>query len=354
MFKKIFLILCFLLVSTYSTALAMEFNVPQDDSAGGIVTVNKEVKDNFFAAGYQIKTESNINGDAFLFASKITLKEEVSDNAFIAGQGVEIQGKIAHDLFAIAADLSLDKNSQVLGNAYLGAAIVDLAGTIKGNVYVGADSLKISGTIEGDLKAEVDKLTLDSTAQVKGKITYTSKNEAKIVSGATYGAMEKKEKVVQAGGWRDKGFWSGKLYSLLGSLLVGIILLTLVPKYFSAIAEIIKNKPWLSLGWGLLFLIITPVIMVIAMVIIIGFPLAMIAAGLYLLAIYLAKIFAGLTVGNLISKGKWTPIWALTGGMLIIVLLSIVPWIGGLINFVVILAGLGAIFLVTKEALAKK
>ena len=353
--KKLFVGLSIIAIAFISTiAMAIEFDVPKDDTSSANVSLDTEVLDNYFAAGNQVTTDAKVDGDAFLFANIVKVKNEVTNNAFVGAQSVDVTGNIGRDLFVGASDFTLDKDATVGGNLYVGAAFATINGTVKGDVYVGAGTLTINGTVEGKIKAQVDALELGAKSVVGGDIEYTSKNDLKISDGAIYGEVVKKTPVSTKVDFRTGPFWSVKILSLLGNLLVGIILLTLFPKKTTEIVETIKSNFWSSLGWGLFFLIVVPILALIFMIIMIGLPLSIILLGFYLLALYFANIYVGLCFGNYLTKGNWSPIWSMTLGVVLLFIIYQLPWIGGIAGLIILLAGLGGIMLVAKQAMGKK
>lgn len=353
--KKTLVFVEILLVSLISSsALAMQFNFPTEKSSNSIINISDEIKDNLFSAGYQVNNEASVIGDAFLFGMDVSQNGNISNNLFVGSQIADIKGKIDHDLFVGATTVNLNKDTVIANNAYIGSSTANLAGIIKGNLYVATNTLTISGTVEGNIQAEVTNLTLEKTAIVKGTINYTSQNDLKIEDGAVYSGIEKKDQTVEKNNFIDITFWTNKLFSLLSLLLVGVILLTLIPKKSEEITNTIKNRFWSSFGWGLIVLIILPIIMLFSMIIIIGFPLAMILFSIYLTIIYLSKIFVGIVIGSLILRGKWLAIWYMTLGLILIILITMLPWIGNLVNFVIPLLGLGAVYLVIKGTIKNK
>lgn len=354
--RKILVCVSILIMCSISTnTQAMSFLFPANDNGSGSVTQNTDSNDNLLGAGNEVNLNANVANDAFLFGNLVTINSNILGNLFAGGQLVNLtNSKIDHDLFIGASNISLDKNTIINASAYLGSNNQTIDGTIKGNLYSGANSLNINGVIEGDVHASVNQLTLGSNAVVKGKITYTSSNDAKISSGASYTAIEKIIPQSTSKNNQFKSTFGPRLLGLLSVLLLGVVILTLFSKKSLEIAQYIRQSFWSSLGWGLTILVLAPIACVFVMTTIIGIPLALTILTLYILLISISKIFAGLALGQLITKNRWLPIWSLTVGILAISIISSIPFLGGLTNFVVMLVGIGGFFLLIKQLFAKK
>jgi hypothetical protein len=114
----------------------------------------------------------------------------------------------------------------------------------------------------------------------------------------------------------------------------------------------LKKRPWASLGIGFLTLILTPIIFILLLITVLAIPLAVILLALYLIAIYLARLFIIFWAGTMIFERtgrKIHEVWALIVGLIVYYVITLIPIIGGLITFFVILFGLGTAILTTRE-----
>jgi hypothetical protein len=89
-----------------------------------------------------------------------------------------------------------------------------------------------------------------------------------------------------------------------------------------------------------------PVAVIVVAITLVGLPLAFMLLAGYLAALYLAKIWVGAFLGRLLlkpaaaSKGDW--LLGLLIGLLILTVVSFIPYLGGLVRFGVVCLGLGA------------
>jgi hypothetical protein len=151
----------------------------------------------------------------------------------------------------------------------------------------------------------------------------------------------------------------GWVTSFLMAFITGLVIILLVPRRLTLVAESIRTNPWPSLGWGAVILFVTPIAAILACCTIIGIPVGLITLGLYAAAIYLAQIPVGLFVGRWIIgyfgdvEGKGIMIGALALGLVIMHLLRLIPYFGFFVGLVIILFGLGALVVSEKKRRAE-
>lgn len=330
--KKLLAILAASLVVIFVlplTTQAFSFNVPTSDSdSAGNITVDKNIviKDNYFTAGNTVVIEGEIQKDLFAFAQSVDLSGKVGGNVFTGASAIKINGPVGGDVYAGAATLEIGKNAVIEGDLITGAGTVTVDGKVNGKIWAG------TGT-----------LAFGSSAVVGKEIVYSSDNVAKVNSGAKINQITQKITPKPEKSKVVKDQFMNHFLGFLMMLLVGVLMLTLLSKWTKSASEQIKTHFWKTLGWGFLVLVATPIALIIVLVTVIGIPLAFITGALYFIAIYLAKIIAAFALGEYISKQKWLPIWSLTLGLAIVVILCALPYVGGFIGFVVLLLGLGGL-----------
>jgi hypothetical protein len=202
--------------------------------------------------------------------------------------------------------------------------------------------------VGGNVELEVDKLTITSTANIEGDLVYTSENEASIQSGARLGGSTTHNVPEKPAAPSPFAGIQGKLLGFLMILVIGIIVILLATGRISAMADSIRTKPWPSLGWGALALFVIPIASLIVIITIIGLPVGLIALVLYGIAVYLSQIPVGFLIGRLIIRrngeieSRGLMIGALALGLAILLVLGLIPYVGGLVMVLTIMFGLGS------------
>lgn len=365
--KKMFLIFATVLVACLvfvNTASAAQFGIAGDD---GRLILTDQVFDNYIATGGQVIIDADIHGDLIVFAANAEINSNIYGNLIIGTGQVKINGEVAKNVYAASGQIEFSESSNIKGDIFLASGNTFINNKVEGKLYAGTGSLIIGGVLNKGFSANSGSINIKNNSQILGDIKYTSPEKMSIESTATIKGnidenivdkeTEKEDKQKFNAFGSSAGF-AGKvtstLISLISALIVGIILITLFPKFSEKVSSNIQNKFWPSTGWGLLGIIVLPIVMIISLVLIVGAPFSLILLGFYWLFIYLAKIFVGLCLGLHLSKNKMKPVWAMTFGLFLLYLIGIIPIIGGIANFVIVLVGFGAIYLTSQQIATKK
>jgi hypothetical protein len=134
--------------------------------------------------------------------------------------------------------------------------------------------------------------------------------------------------------------------TFLGTLVVGALLLAFAPDFTERIMDTAEDEPVTSFLWGLgifLALIVVTVVLVITIVgIVLAIPLLIVMFVLYLVGSAIVFILVGerLAAAGDVDTSRWGH---LVVGALVAAVLAAIPFVGGLVNFVVNSVGVGAI-----------
>jgi len=367
-FKKPFVIALSSIFLIPTLAFALNFE------AGEEILSTETINDDYYGAGGTIQMESNVNGDLILGGGRIlvnsvvsqdlmlgggeiTIKGEVRDDARLAGGNVIINALIKDDLIAAGGNIELGESGFVGSDMTVAGGNVVIDGQVNGNLQGTASNLYINSTIKGNVALiNVDQLTLGPNGKVMGNLLYRSPTPSETVNEETVmGVIDYKptEFAVTNQDFRTiaSGVIAGlSVFSFLSLLLAGLIVLALFRFYMPNAVQTVYQKPMASVGIGFLVLILTPIIAVLFMVTGIGWAFFFILMAAWLIALFFAKITAALLIGmKLIRLNEKSGFLKAYGsfalGALIYVLLTLIPIVGWIIKFALILMGLGGMAL---------
>ena len=246
----------------------------------------------------------------------------------------------------ISGPVTIDKD-EVSKDVVVLTGDVLVRGTVDGDLIAVEGDVTIRGEVTGDVVTIAGTAILGRRAQIGGDLTYADK-EPQITPGAKVDGETKRykaDKLTGPLGIAAIGFWLAVGISIF---VLGLLLLLLAPRAGDAVARTAKAKPLVSFGVGILVSILLPVIAVVALITLLGAPLGVI---LLLLLIPLGAIgyaTAALSIGRLIVKGARIP--AFVVGLIILRLLALIPFAGGVIGFLATIFGLGVVFLALLRA----
>jgi cytoskeletal protein CcmA (bactofilin family) len=342
--------------------------------AGGVLFVGDKAKvgGDIVGAGYslEVRKGSTIGRDA----------------VFATGQTV-LAGDVARNVLAATGALQIDGNVGGNVNVQLGEASEGRSGPPP-SMFMRQSTVPVPMIKQG--------LTIDPAAKIKGNLDYTQNLELGIPAGVVAGKITRTTQPVEKNAPAPEKTSEQKVAdwvwhsarSLLTLLLIGLLLLWLFPLFMAAVSAQLGSRPLPSLGWGvvswagfifvLLLIVFGSVVGAVVFGILTLGGLAGTIVVLGLLALFslivafvlatafLAKILFGITLGKWILSQMNSPLashryWPMIIGVVItvaVVALLTFPLIPGvlgwLLNLLIVLCGLGALWLWGRERLATK
>lgn len=350
----------------------------QENSTDSVVILEKNtvVERDYFASGGSISLHGTVNGDAYLFGGNVTVdglvngdlivfggtvnvNGEIKNDLRIAGGTVVINGKINGNILAGGGSITLAKNSTVGGSLIVGGGMVSVNTPISKNVWIGSGQTIINSELKTDVNIGGGEITLDADARVGGNLNYWSDQEIKLLQGASVaGVVVRQENLKSLDKDRLTPFFSGaslvfKIVSTFSLLIIGLLLLRFFPKKTLQVSVEIDKNPLPSFGWGIGLSIILGVLSFILVVSLFGLPLGLLTGVILAIELYLSVIFISLWLGRRVFTGLDNPkrySWALVVGLFLFQLLSVVPFIGGLLKLIGVLVSFGALARVKRDS----
>lgn len=354
-----------LLVLLPSTAAAQEAgdtvikqgNIKEDlYLAGGTVDVLANVEGDVIAAGGQVTIDNTVTGDVIAAGGNVSIRARVSDDVRAAGGRVTVSGAIGDEVVIAGGQVLLASTATVGGRAWLGGNSVTVAGKVGKNLRAAGNRIVISGEIAGDVELFAESVEIQPSAIINGNVTYYSRDEAQIAEGARIAGNVVRHRLQPHEEARPGARFIGGIarLALYVSLMVtAIVFYLLFPAASVGAAHTINESPWKSLGLGIAILAATPLVIVLLFVTFVGVWLALIAIALYLVLLLLGFLTAILNVGewglrligrNMAPNKGWR-VLSLVAAFVALWLIRWIPVLGGLVVFLLLLFGLGALTL---------
>jgi cytoskeletal protein CcmA (bactofilin family) len=324
-------------------------------AAGRTVTVVQPVAGDLIIGGGKITVQSEIGGDAAIAGGNVRMDGRVGESLFLGGGQVVVNGKVARNARVAGGQIEFGPASEVAGNLSVGGGDVTLKGRVNGYLQAAGGKVLIDGVVGGDVEARAGELVLGPNARIAGHLRYASREAIQRDPGAQ--VQGKVERIEAEGGWpvpedveRGMGRTGGWIWSL-GLLLLVAVLVWAMPRFFGQVADTWRARFPLSLLLGFVLLVCVPVAAVLFLVTIIGVPLGLLTMALYPVLLLLGYVCTGIALGQW-GAARLSPAWgrgsvghvtAAVLGVLVLGLLARVPWLGGVVMFVALLAGLGAL-----------
>lgn len=368
------LMCAFLLCISASSAFAVEF-FAEDElyltesqdvdvyAAGGIVSIEEDIEGDLYTAGGLLTINGNIEQDLVAAGGQITINGDVGDDLRVGGGSVVLNGSVGDHVVATGGNLNVSTSSLIGGDLIIGNGYANILGTVNGDLKGGGGKIVIGGAIYGDVIVEAqDSITLTENAQINGNLIYKSLREAQLKEEQVAGFIEfnKRTIVEEEVGMEDQieSFFSRwhlffQVFKYLALLVIAVVLVLIAPACLTSTTKTGLKKPWKSLGLGFVVLICSIAAMIVLSITVLGLPLAFILLGILIITLYVARVYAALLIGNLLIRPKKMTKLKLFGlialGAFIISIISIVPFVGWLISFVIHMIAFGAFWMHKKE-----
>ena len=320
---------------------------------GNAVTILGTVRGDVIAAGATVTIDGTVTGSVEAAGNSVTIRGPIGGSVRIAGNTLAIDGRVTGDVLAAGSSLTVGSSGRVGRDIVAATGVMTLVGETARDVRGSAGNLVIDGHVGRDVSVEVTTLRLTDRAAVDGSVSYGSATDAAVASGAKVSGRIERHAPQQRQPEAPTATstivdW---LRNLVGVVVLGFIMLALVPVFMRRATDRLEVNPLASLGIGAGVLIGVPILAILVFIvgaIVGGWWIGLIAVALYLVACAVSLPIVSLATGEWIlgrAGRAREPALALVIGAALILVLGVIPVVGGLIIFVAVLLGLGGIAL---------
>ncbi|PHN08211.1 bactofilin family protein [Flavilitoribacter nigricans] len=346
------------------------------------VKINAPIYGDLIAAARFCYVQDTIHEDAILIAQELFLEAPVMDDARLMAGQVHIRADIFGDLFIGGGTVHIDRDVRIHGNLFAGGGTVNLYGTVLGDIELAggevffdgtaeqaanikAGTLNLSGTIRGPARIGTEKLNLTERAAFYQEVHYwTADGPVDLQFAQKDGATAQFDETLRTDqddySWHG-AFGIGSALFTVGRILSAVVLLIILVwafrKFFRNTAHDLIGHYAVSLGYGMLYLLGVPLLILIALVSIIGIPVGIFSLATYGLSLGFAHILTAILVTywwQEYQQVRWKNgkvILVATGVFVLLKVVSWIPFLGWLISLMAIATTFGAIL---SELLRKK
>lgn len=297
---------------------------------GNDVTIDYVVDGNLFICANNVTLNSQVGGDVFVFANNVTVGEDgyIFSNLFAVAKRLDMKGSI-YNLYALSNDINI--SGYVYRDIRVFTDVLSISGTVARNAFVTSSSISFDTSNEGG---------------IKGSLTYSAENEISIPEGA----VESGVNFNQLSANRNVGlsYLFNAIALLITVTVIWLLGLWLAPKFTKVCDHVLVKKPVSTILSGVL----TPIILVCLFVLLLVLSITL---NLAFLTILLLFILAGISssifiiaMSNLLCKKfkiekRFKKYGALVLICIVLYLLTLIPYVGGIIGFIAVVLGLGII-----------
>lgn len=321
---------------------------------GDTLIVSGTVLGDVVATGGSVQIYGNVSGDLIVAAGDLTISGEIGDDVRVACGNFELDGHVGDDLLVTAGTVITSDTANVGGDTTIRSGDADIAGNFGGLLDVSAGNLVFSGNVEGDAKLDASDLTIQPDSSIKGDLEYRSSEEISIPVGIVGeeirpDRLDEREDIFD--GVLKTIAFIGKIAYYLFLFGLGVISILVFPEKTKEIVKDIQEQPFKNISVGLLMLVGSILGAIVLSIIIIGIPLAIFLLLLLAITILIAKIYTAMWIGEVtfrkagIEYNQWA---VLAAGLLILLILTELPFVGGIISLLATLVAMGSMYFALK------
>jgi cytoskeletal protein CcmA (bactofilin family) len=326
-------------------------------AAGNRIEITTPMAADVIVAGRQIDIAQPVGGDILAAGWRVALSGRADDDVRIAAGEVAVNAPVTGDLTVAGGDVTIGSQTRVSGRSWLTGRNVRVDGVFERELQIAGATVEIAGEIRQPLHVVAEKLEILPSARILGPLTYKGSTEARIAEGAVVNGPITYDHIPQREARRARSFPA--VSSLLFSLhlfLAGLLVVIFLPRVETSVVATLRRQPGRSLLAGFVLLVTTPVAALLLVISILGLPIGLAMGALYAMALFagvvITAFFLGdaearlLKTGPIVTRGQHALL--LLAGVLTLALLR--SLLGGVIVFVSLLFGLGALMLSAYQA----
>lgn len=269
--------------------------------------------------------------------------------AFVALVAPAVADAKRKDQIVISGSVTVPKD-KTAGDVVIVDGPVTVAGHVTGDVIAVAGKVTISGRVDGDVLTIANRLRLLEGARVKGDVSYGDEKPI-IASGATVdGKIKKVKNKVGVGAFA----WAIGLIIWLAvtgsALILGVLVVAFTPRAMEAAWEVAGARTGATIGMGAGLFLGFPIVALIVAATVVGIPLAVVLL-LAVLPLYaLGYVTSAWILGRRILTGRRDRFVPFLVGLVILRVIALIPFLGGLAGVCATAFGLGALGLAAWRA----
>ncbi len=269
------------------------------------------------------------------FGSDVTVAlDQQEDSIRACGGNVVVLGHVTGDVSAFGGNVKIAPTGNVDGDIASYGGKVEIGGTVGGNVssYGGGIALDSNANVGGDVSSYGGGITKAPTAQVRGNIEQNH-------TGISLTSLPF---------FNPLGF-TFPLLSLAIWMLVAAALAHWMPQRTLRVGEVMFSALPRSLAVGVLSWVLGLILAVILAFTIIGLPVTL---GI-LLVLVIGGVLGNVAIGWLIGRSLLhhiahihaSPVLAAVAGVVILILIESIPFVGVILSVLIAMLGVGATLL---------
>lgn len=310
----------------------------------GTVTIDYIVDGNLFIIADTVNITSQIGGDAFIIANNINIDGGyIYNNLFAVATNINVNG-IVYDIYTCTDNLTIGASGYIYRDAHIMTNKFNVLGPIGRNVSAILNNIAFTSE------------DTNATGKIFGTLNYTSENEINIDKNYVEGDINFNKSVAEPTATTVETYLYSVAMFVIMALVIYLLTIWLTPKFAEEAKETLTKKPLQTIGFGLLALFAIPLLVLLLLILQVTVSVAFALLALYVLLLLIASAYFVIAVAEAITEkikmeNKWQKLGIVVCIAVVLWAIGQIPYVGGFIEFVAIILGLG---ILTKKIIPHK
>lgn len=322
------------------------------------VTIDGVVAGDLIVVAEYVELAGRVEGDVLGFAGEIEIAGEVWGSVRVGCQALRIEGPVGRNVTAAGESLELLPKARVTGSFTGAGRRISIEAPVGRDFLAAAQTHDLNGSIGGSALLAGEELTIGPEAVIAGETRFHGGKEPMVSPEAELASPVAFERAEDEDGFTFRlpsvtafiAFWAA-------AFLLGAVVLLAGPAVTEAVTTVHLPGHTKSLVVGVLSVVVTLTLGLVALVTIVGIPLSLVIFFLLVFGLYLGQAYVGAYIGREILGPTATMgevLGRLALGLFLIHLVGMIPLLGSIVRTVVALMGFGALTLWAVDRLPRR
>lgn len=312
--------------------------------AGRTVSVRARVDGDIVAAGQRVSVDSEVTGDVIAAAQTVEIRSPVGDDVRASGQHIRVSAPVAGHM--VVAGQTVKLTDSVGDWAWLAGDTIEVTGDVGGDLEIRARKVAINGMVNGVVTVTGDVLVIGPETVVEGDLRWDGNNAPEVSPNARI-----EGELLEAPFPDDEDGFDlvGKLMFTLSIIVAVVVFYLLFARPLRASVDRIASHPAMSAMLGFVIMVATPIVAIILTFTTLGRWIGLAMLGSYAVILLLGVLTGLFAVGQLALRrvypvpNRVQVLAASVVAVVVVGLLSFVPWVGAIAVIGIWLLGVGAL-----------
>lgn len=272
-----------------------KFNIDFNDN----VTSKKEINGSSIIGGNNVDVENVVKGIDLTLGNNVTYNSN-SDYSLVFGNTITMKGITNNDSFIFGNAVTFDKDYKSLRDLTVFSSSLILKGNIDRDVIIYASSVVIEDAeIKGNVRISATSIEIKNST-IEGVLSYNEDANIIIDENNNINLKETFKEVVESESTDPMDIMISYASTLFTFVVLALIFPRIFTKYETKFKDLTLSKFISMIGYGLLLLIVIPIIFALLLVVGISIPVSLLLLNFYVVIICLATIISGYLIGLLV------------------------------------------------------